>query len=165
MADVQVNTQLNAKEYAIFSLKIAYSSPYPWFNVVLGLALVVTSIISPEFYDIPYLYLTLGCFFTIGLPPFAYSVNYLNFSTLKLTENIKYTFDETGFTVNGESFTENHVWGNIKKVEEYSEFIFISQKKRFSTNLIPKKAFTEAQYSELKTLLKSIPNVRLKLQG
>lgn len=165
MDSIEVNTQIAPKEYGIFMLKFFYRRPSSWIVVFISLMFVINGITSSLIGSTANpVYIVVGLVLLIFFPWSVYNRNIKMFSTTKLAEPIIYKFEKSQYSLTGESFTSNNSWEKVQKVKENADWFLIYQSKN-QFSLIPKKAFTEAQYSELKTLLKSIPNVRLKLQG
>ncbi len=78
-----------------------------------------------------------------------------NFRTnYRLKENITYTFSDSGYTVNGESFTSNLDWSGVYKVKIIPGWLLIYQSKTIA-NLIKTHPIDQKQIEELKHFLKA----------
>ena len=148
MEDFSISTRTTTKEYAKIMLIGLYKKPVFIFTTIYGLYLLVTLILDyfkviSYYSERPYLEI-FGGLFLLLLPALITLMAVRQFtSNPNFQNNIKYTFNDNGMTVEGHTFKGEFSWAHIIKQKEISKFLILYHSKRMGTFIDKTKLTTE----------------------
>jgi len=171
MKNFNLNIRLTEAEFLKFSLQRFYQSFIGRVITIFGLILIVIPIllflIKPEFVNgkFPFPQFILGLVFTLGVPLLIFRASKkAYFANNQLSEETIYTFAKEAINLQGLSYTLKLKWNRLVQVTENDAFFLLYVTKQ-SSHIIPKAQLSEKEESQLRELVKSIPNLTHKLFG
>ena len=81
-----------------------------------------------------------------------------------ITESMTYTFNQTDYTLRGESFSTRMDYAKLNEVRDGKDFILLKVSD-VSAHIIPKRALTTGQFDQLKEIVQSIPEVKSRFDS
>ncbi len=79
------------------------------------------------------------------------------------SEQVKVRIDRSAFRISGESFNTQLTWDKILEVVESSDF-YLLKATEGTANVLPKRAFTEEEKTEFRSIVSSIEGLKVKLK-
>ena len=154
MEDFSITSRLTTKEYAKIMFVGLYKKPGFILATLLGLYFIVTVILDftkiVSFYNAPpYFEIICGLFLFLS-PTLIVIISVRQFKSNPSFQNdIKYTFNENGMTVQGLTFKGEFVWAHIIKQKEIGSFLILYHSKK-AGNFIDKSKLTLDQLRFIK---------------
>ena len=154
MEDFSIMTQTTTKEYAKIMLIGLYKKPVFIISAIVGLYLLTTVTLDylnviNYYSDTPY-FEFFGGLFMLLTPSLITLMAVRQFnSNPNFQHNIKYTFSDSGITVEGSTFKGEFLWAHIIKQKEISNFIILYHSKKMG-NFIDKNKLTKEQFQFIK---------------
>lgn len=150
-----IKTKLSEKDYINSNFILLYSKvSIKIFTTLISIFLVLTIVLAVLSYS-PYSQIFVPLAMLIVMPFMTYFSAKRNFDTNKMTgETIEYQFDNSYFSIKGESFSGSLPWERVYKVTQTKNWILVWQNMR-NANPIPKRDISEVQLVEIKQILAS----------
>ncbi|MEL6253130.1 MAG: YcxB family protein [Bacteroidota bacterium] len=169
MKKIEIESQINEKEYIKLMYTITYRRPIMIILTVVGVFMLFLGIryviVFDKWEDIPFQMLIFGFAISILLPIFMYWSSKRSFNaTPRIREKMIYTFDTEEIHILGESFNSSMSWDKVFKIRETKEWLLLYQNK-IVANLIPKSSFSTEEYSALKEIIAAHPALNTKLKS
>ena len=169
MQKIEIKSKLTLKKYIRLMFIFTYRRIGNIFFSLFGIVMIVNALLY--FFGIfkasgtsPYVQFFTGLIVISVTPLTIYYTAKRNFNTNKrLKESMTYLFDEENIEVVGESFNSTMSWSTTYKVLEMNDYILIYQSKLIA-NIISKDSINHKQLKDFKSLLLSIPGLKLKLK-
>jgi YcxB-like protein len=167
---LELNSQLDLKDIFQYNLFNLYRNPMIIFVTIIGvIMLILASLyylgIFPYFESPPIFQLLLGSVFTIGLPLFTFLGAKRNINSKgRITEKMVYKLDNEWIELIGESFESKFTWEKLHKFRESKSLFILYAQKNFAY-LISKKSLSANEITEMRELVRSVPNLDYKIQS
>ncbi len=169
MNEVTIECRLEFERYLKLMYSIVYQKPIMLFMPIVGILMLFFSIgyyinFLIVFNEPPLTQLIMGIMFTFLLPISIYIQAKKSFVTnARLTEVIKYTFNQSMIYIKGESFKSEMTWDKLFKIKEMKNWVLIYPNKH-SFHLIPKDSFNLDQMEQFRKIAGQIKCVRVDLK-
>jgi hypothetical protein len=167
---ISIDTQLSREQYLKAVFYMLYRQPATFVLVILGGLLIILGTLYFALFDVsnkitPYLFVGLGIFYIAYRPIMVYfNAKGLYNSNLRISEKINYTLDNEWIATKGESFEAKFTWAKLHKVVEI-DTAFLLYATKITLHIIPKSDMTALQITDLRALVRSMPNLKAKLQA
>jgi len=154
MEDFSVTTRLTEKEYSKVVFAGLYRKPGIVIASILGVIIILSGLkIMPFYSDPSHLEIFIGLYFLL-LPTIILLRSLKQFrSTPSFQDEIIYTFNESGFIVQGPGFSGEMQWGLIMKLQEINKFLILYHSKA-AGNYIDKTKLTSEQLQFIRSKVK-----------
>ena len=162
-----IETRLTEKEFVNACMVLLYKKPIAWLFPVIGVIFLLSTLLNFMAPGAQSNYLTPVLFaiiFTGMLPLMTYlkAKKTYNAPNSRVKEKIQYEFQDTQFSIRGESFNAQLSWDKILKVTTTKKWLFIWQNSQHA-NAIPRKDVWEGELLKLREILEA-NKVKYKIQ-
>lgn len=167
MKTLTIPTRLARNEYIRLSYYLFYRQWAIMAATIFGLIMCVMALLAPVISGdpMPLRGLLTGLFLLIAMPCSVYFTAGRNYSTnLRVSEPIKYTFNESNIHLEGESFQSTFTWEKLYRVSETNKWILIWQTGK-SAFPIPKDRLGTEELVRLKSLILAQKGLKSRLKG
>ncbi len=154
MEDFSITTRLTEKEYSKVLFTALYRKPGIVFTSILGVIIILGGLkIIPFYSEASYLEIFIGLYFLL-LPTIIVLRSLKQFRTTpSLQDEILYTFNESGFIVQGPAFRAELQWVFIRKLQDVNKFLILHHTEG-AGNYIDKTKLTREQLQFIKSKVK-----------
>lgn len=165
---VKQQVSISFKEYLRLMFKLTYSKPTMIVILIVDFLMICWIVLSLNHVQwipqVTFFQFSTVVLITVVQPTIIYITIRRNYrSSTHLTEKMDIEFTPDQVKVTGESFYTEHAWANMFKVIEWERWFLIYQN-TLSAILINKKYFSPEEIEELSILLKTIPELKVRLK-
>ena len=119
--------------------------------------------VMPSFYAIFFMLFGLYIIFIAEISS-KFQSSKLMKANAQITEQTSYVFDETSYQLTGESFSSRMAYNKLYEVREVGDYVLLRVAEG-SANILPKRALSADQLSNLKQIIASVPKLKSKLKN
>jgi len=162
---LELKTQLLLEDVRRFTFHTVFKRA-GWMLLFIGAMMWIAVLLyflglGVEEFPVAQLGLAVGA--TIVLPGFLYFGTAKSYnSNNRFKEPVYYTIDETWIEMRGSSFETKLTWDKMHSVKETKSWFLIYSNKHLA-NIIPKRDLTLEETRELRTIIKSVSNLKSSL--
>ncbi len=165
---IQITFQFTRKELFDGLLVISISRPGTRLYRLIGIGLTLASILIvyidvfsgryPAWYSWLFILFSLYVTFSPEITTW-FQAKTLVKRNAQITEPVTYTFNKTDYSLVGESFSTRMDYVKLYEVRETTDFILLKISEG-TAHVIPKRALSVDQFSEVKEIVQSIPKLK-----
>lgn len=167
MAEIEISTRLFLDDFRRLNLHLLYRN-YA-IKLLTGVGIFLMACVILLFFLTKMEQFSIGGF-AIGfalaflMPITSYISAKKNYnSNQRISEIMKYKFDDSEICIEGESFNSTLIWNKVHKVSESKDFILIWQSSQ-TVNAIPKRDFPTKELKAFAQIVHGISGLKSKLR-